>query len=83
MISSVSRAPPLVTTPTAPRVFQSMMLFEPIVPVSPSSWPSMTTTEPSRSSAMNGSGDRSRYHCPSNCSNSSGFARDARLLVGT
>ena len=56
--------PPLVTTPTAPRVFQSMMLFEPIVPVSPSSWPSITTTEP-RSSPTNGSGESSRYHWPS------------------
>ena len=57
MISSVSRAVALVTTPTQPFIFQTMMLFEPMEPTSTPSASSMTSAEPLRSSATNGSLD--------------------------
>ena len=83
MISSVSRAPPLVTMPTAPRVFQSMMLFEPIVPVSPSSCPSITSDRAGPEQVDEGLGRELPVPAPSNEWNVSGVRPGARLFVGT
>ena len=50
MISSVSRAVALVTTPTHPRKHQPIILFEPIKPTSESGASSMTSAVPLRMS---------------------------------
>src|SRR5689334_21055993 len=70
MISSVSRAVALVTTPTQPRNFHDMILFEPIEPTSASGASSMTRADPLRRSGMKGSGEYFEYHSPTHLSNS-------------
>ena len=59
------------------------MLFDPIVPVSPSSCPSITSAEPGRSRSTKGSGESFPYQLPSNEWNVPGVSAGARLLVGT
>ncbi len=70
-ISSVSRAVAFVTTPTAPRIFQAMMLFEPMEPTSARSASSMTRAVPGRRRSWKGSGESVLYHSPDHLSYSS------------
>ena len=83
-ISSVSRAVASVTTPTAPRTFQAMMLFEPIEPTSARSASSMTRAVPGRMRSWKGSGESVSYQSPAHLSYSStGRFPAAGRWVGT
>ena len=82
--SSVSRLPAFVTTPTQPRSFQPMMLFEPMVPTSESGASSITRAVPLRISGVNGSGVTSLYVLPTHLSNAAVSMAGAKpLFVGT
>ena len=84
MISSVSRAVLLVTTPTHPAIFQAIILFEPMEPVSLSPASSMTRTVPLRIRGINGSEEILLYQLPTQASKALvSIAGACGLFVGT